>query len=116
MDAEQPSPQFLKPTNLLTGPAVVNNLGWTRGYWQIVKSEPVEEADVLDRHLFGRMAGTGSPEDFHIVDESGHNVRNWQFWKPLKAERLMQAGFSNFNHIDRLVSGLLEERGIVARR
>jgi transposase-like protein len=29
---------------------VVNNLGWSRGYWEIVASEPVKPADMLDHH------------------------------------------------------------------
>ena len=57
---ERPRPELLSPSNLILGPSVVNNLGWARGYWEIVASEPILPIHVLDQHLFVRFRGTGS--------------------------------------------------------
>jgi hypothetical protein len=37
---ERPKPEVLTPSNLIIGPSVVNNLGWVRGYWEIVQRHP----------------------------------------------------------------------------
>ena len=110
--ADQPSPGRLQPSNLLLGPAVVNRLGWSRGYWEIVSSQPASEVEVLRRHLFVRYRGAG-PTNYEIVDENGRKVRCREFFKPVDPRGLMPAGFSNFNHIDWLVRGILKERGVI---
>src|ERR1041384_4825091 len=71
ISSDRPKPEALRPSNLIIGPAVVNNLGWVRGYWEIMASEAVLPGDVLDRHLFIRYHGTGSPGDYDLVDENG---------------------------------------------
>src|SRR5215471_15374594 len=50
----RPLPDLLSPHTLIIGPSVVNNLGWVRGYWEIVASEPVKPTDMLDHHYFIR--------------------------------------------------------------
>ena len=37
--------------NLIIGRSVVNNLGWVRGYWEIIASDR-RPADIRDTHLF----------------------------------------------------------------
>src|SRR5262245_10562654 len=49
VSAERPSRDLLTPQNLIIGPSVVNNLGWLRGYWEVVASERLEARDVLSR-------------------------------------------------------------------
>ncbi len=70
----RPSVNLLSPQNLIIGPSVVNNLGWARGYWEIVASEPVKPTDFLDNHFFIRYHGI-STRDYDIVDEQGRTVR-----------------------------------------
>jgi Immunity protein 26 len=105
---DRPSPELLSPHNLIIGPSVVNNLGWARGYWEIVASEPLRPIDMLDRHLFVRYHGTGSTRDYDIVDEEGRTVR---FSKP-DSSKLSQSGFGNFNSIDWQIRAIIRERGI----
>jgi len=83
--------------NLILGPSVVNNLGFSRGYWQIMSSEPVTAADRLDTHLFVRFKGTGRPDDYDLVDEAGAKVHV----KRSQADTLLaQSGIGNYNLID----------------
>jgi hypothetical protein len=105
----RPSPDVLSPRNLIIGPSVVNNLGWVRGYWEIVASEPLKPSDVLDRHLFVRFHGTGSNRDYDIVDEQGRMVR----FPKVQSSKLAQSGFGNFNSIDWKLRDILRERGVI---
>ena len=105
----RPSSDFLSPQNLMIGPSVVNNLGWARGYWEIVASEPVKPADVLNQHLFIRYHGTGSKDDYDIVDERGRNVRSMN----VQPGKLAQSAFGNFNSIDWQLRAILLERGLI---
>jgi hypothetical protein len=105
----RPAPDRLSPCNLIIGPSVVNNLGWTRGYWEIVASEPVRPADLLDHHYFIRYHGTGSRKDYDIVDEHGRTVRS----ALAQADRLAQSAFGNFNSIDWQIRAILRERGLL---
>lgn len=89
---ERPSREHLRPSNLLLGPAVVNHLGWSRGYWEIICSEPISKPDVLRRHLFVRYRGTGA-KDYEIVDENGRKVQRGNFLRPIDPRSLMHAGF-----------------------
>jgi Immunity protein 26 len=73
---DRPSADILSSQNLIIGPSVVNNLGWSRGYWEIVASEHVKPADMLDHHNFIRYHGTGSTRDYDIVNEKGQMVRS----------------------------------------
>lgn len=111
--AEKPAANLLTPSNLIIGPAVVNSLGWGRGYWQIMEREPLHQADVLKQHLFIRYAGTGSRDDFAVVDEQGATVRAWPVPNKIDTSKLSQSGFSNFNHVDWLVRGILGDRGVI---
>jgi hypothetical protein len=107
--ADRPSTDLLSPHNLIIGPSVVNNLGWARGYWEIVASEPVKPADTLDHHYFIRYHGTGSTRDYDVVDEEGRKVRS----PKVKVDELAQSGFGNFNHIDWQLRAILQKRGLV---
>src|SRR5712692_3260516 len=71
ISCERPRPEVLIPSNLIIGPAVVNNLGWVRGYWEIMASQPLRPGDTREEHLFVRYRGTGSPTDDDLVDEDG---------------------------------------------
>jgi Immunity protein 26 len=105
---DRPTPEALKPGNLILGPSVVNNLGFSRGYWEIVGSEPVTASDTLDRHLFVKFKGTGRPDDYELVDEAGVNVR----MKHSPADKLLaQSGIGNYNLIDWLLQDILRSRG-----
>jgi hypothetical protein len=73
--SDRPAPDALVPSNLIVGPAVVNNLGFSRGYWEIMASEPVKASGVLNKHLFVRFKGTGRPDDYDLVDEAGVKVQ-----------------------------------------
>ena len=105
----QPSPDLMSPQNLIIGPSVVNNLGWSRGYWEIVSSEPLKPTDILDNHFFIRYHGTGSNRDFDIVDEQGRRVRT----PKIQATKLAQSGFGNFNSIDWRLREILHDRGLI---
>jgi Immunity protein 26 len=106
---ECPKPEFLIPSNLIVGPLVVNNLGWARGYWEIMASQPLRLVDIRDRHLFVRYRGTGSPADYDLVDENAHVVVD----AAIDSGSLSQSGYSNFNYIDWLVRGILQTRGLI---
>lgn len=107
---ERPAPEVLIPSNLIIGPCVVNNLGWVRGYWEIMASPPLRPSDVREKHVFVRYRGTG-PADYDLVGEDGRVVVN----EGADPRSLSQSGYSNFNHIDWLVRGILQERGIIPR-
>jgi hypothetical protein len=69
-------------------------LNFSRGYWQIMSSEPVTAADMLDTHLFVRFKGAGRPNDYDLVDEAGAKVRV----KHSQAVLLLaQSGIGNYN-------------------
>jgi hypothetical protein len=104
-----PTSKLLSPQNLIIGPSVVNNLGWARGYWEIVSSEPLKPADVLDHHFFIRYHGTGSTRDYDIVDEQGRRVRS----PKVQSSKLAQSGFGNFNSIDWQLRAILRERELI---
>ena len=111
VSAEQPKPESLDPSNLIIGPSVVNNLGWVRGYWDIVASPPLLPADTRKRHLFVRYHGTGRASDYDLVDEHGNVVTD----RSVDPQSLAQAGYGNFNLIDWLVRDILEGRGVIPR-
>ena len=104
---DRPAPEALTPSNFIIGPSVVNNLGFSRGYWEIVGSEPVIASDVLDRHLFIRFKGTGRADDYELVDETGSKVQI----KHSDADRLLaQSGISNYNLIDWRIQDIQHRR------
>ena len=109
IDPVRPSRELLSPQNLIIGPSVVNNLGWARGYWEIVASEPVNPADMLTRHFFIRYQGTDSLRDYDIVDEQEHPVRSVK----IQASKLAQSGIGNFNSIDWQIRAILRERRLI---
>jgi immunity protein 26 of polymorphic toxin system len=106
---DRPSPQLLSPQNLMIGPSVVNYLGWPRGYWEIVASEPVKPEDMLDHHFFLRNRGMISTRDIDIVDEQGRVVRSPR----VGTTKLAHAGFGNFNSVDWELRTILRERGLI---
>jgi hypothetical protein len=106
---DRPSRVVLSPQNLIIGPSVVNNLGWVRGYWEIVASEPVTPADMLDHHFFIRYRGTGPQRDYDIVDEQGFRAQSPE----VEPSNLTQSGFGNFNSIDWRISAILRGRGLI---
>jgi hypothetical protein len=110
MGFDRPAPEMLVPGNLILGPSVVNNLGFSRGYWEIVASEPVIAGDTLDRHLFVRFKGTGRPDDYELVDETGAKV----YIRHSPADKfLAQSGIGNYNLIDWIVHDILRARGVL---
>jgi hypothetical protein len=108
---DRPSAGMLSPQNLIIGPSVVNSLGWSRGYWEIVASEPVKPADMLDHHNFIRYHGTGSTLDYDIVDEEGRKVQS----PNVSVGKFAQSGIGNFNFIDWQLKAILHERGLIWR-
>jgi hypothetical protein len=90
---------------------VVNNLGWVRGYWQIIASEKLKPEDVLEEHRFVRFRGNGNPDDYELVDESGQVVSG----RVTNPRALSQSGFGNFNSIDWKVREILQERGLIPK-
>jgi hypothetical protein len=110
ISGEEPKTEVLSPSNLIIGPSVVNDLGWVRGYWEIMASQPLRPSDVREKHVFIRSWGTGSPTDHDLVDEDGRVVVD----PKVDPRSLSESGYSNFDHIDRLVRGILEERGLIA--
>jgi len=109
MSETRPSIDVLSPKKLIIGPSVVNNLGWTRGYWEIVASVPITPAEMLDHHFFIHYHGTGSRSDYDIVDEQGQIVRGAK----VQIDKLAQSGFGNFNLIDWQIRTILRERGVI---
>lgn len=109
---DRPSCDVLSPQNLIIGPSVVNNLGWARGYWKIVASEPVTHADMLDHHFFisyRDFRENVSPRPYEIVDEQGRRVRSAE----AATSKLGECGFRNFNYIDWQLNAILRERGLI---
>ena len=106
---ERPRPELPSPSNLILGPSVVNNLGWARGYWEIVASEPILPIDVLDQHLFVRFRGTGSPPDYDIVEENGKITKT----RYADIRGLAQSGFGNFNLLDWQLKEILRDRKVI---
>jgi Immunity protein 26 len=111
ISSERPKAEVLVPSNLIIGPSVVNNLGWVRGYWEIMASEPLRPSDIREKHLFVSYRGTGSMTDYDLVDEGGRVVAH----DAADPRTLGQSGCSNFNHIDWLVRGILEDRNVIPR-
>jgi len=109
ISSERPKAEVLTPSNLIIGPAVVNNLGWVRGYWEIIASEPLRPGDIREKHLFVRYRGAGSPKHYDLVDEDGRVVTD----AVADPRTLFHSGFSNFNHIDWLVRGNLQDRSVI---
>lgn len=112
---DRPPDSDLRPHRLIIGPTVVNNLGWVRGYWEIVASEALRPGDLLDRHLF--KSPRGRPPDvrrlgWEVRDETGAVVPA----EDVDLESLSLAGYANFNFIDHVVHGILVKRGVVAAR
>lgn len=110
MGPDRPASSALLPTNLILGPSVVNNLGFSRGYWEIQASEPVIPSDVLDEHWFVQFKGTGRPNDYELIDETGAIVHV----KHSQADKLRaQSGIGNYNLIDWQVQEILRARGVL---
>ena len=42
----------LRPDRLLIAPVWTNRLAWTKGYFQTLRNEPVQDADLLQQHCF----------------------------------------------------------------
>lgn len=106
---ERPKPELLTPSNLIIGPSVVNNLGWVRGYWEIMASQPLGPDDTQREHLFVEYRGTGSLADYNVVDENGLVVVD----RAVDPLSLGQSGYSNFNYVDCLVRSILAARGAI---
>jgi hypothetical protein len=106
---ELPNPDQLTPENLLIGPTVVNNLGWLRGYWEIIEHRPIYREDLLNEHFFIRFRGVGGGNNYEIVDERGTVIKQPDMGK----QKIAQSGFSNFNAIDWEIRDILECRGII---
>ena len=87
-----PPQSALSPKHLIIGPIVVNNLGWVRGYWEIVASRPLDAGDVLDRHLFKSPLGVPPHVQWEIVDERDSPVS----LQGVDPEALSLAGIGNF--------------------
>ncbi|MDD3120132.1 MAG: Imm26 family immunity protein [Candidatus Gracilibacteria bacterium] len=45
-------PEVLSSKDLLIEPRIVNNLGWSRGYFKTIGNIPVEQIDLLEDHGF----------------------------------------------------------------
>jgi hypothetical protein len=56
---ERPKPEALAPSNLIIGPSVVNNLGWVRGYWEIMASQPLGSGRYTGRTLVRQIPRYG---------------------------------------------------------
>lgn len=102
----KPDDDRLSPANLLIGPVVVNNLGWSRGYWELVDHAPIVVKDVQRRHVFIQFGGSG-PKDFIYVDGTGSRV----LWPRVERRLISQSGVGNFNSVNWAVREILEERG-----
>jgi len=111
MGSERPASKALVPSNLILGPSVVNNLGFSRGYWEIMGSGPVTASDTLDRHMFVKFKGNGRPDDYELVDEAGAKVN---IKHSLADKSLAQSGIGNYNLIDWRVQEILRRRGVLA--
>jgi hypothetical protein len=73
-------------------------------------SEALRPADIRKEHLFVRhRGGVGSPADYDLVDEDGRVVVD----RVVDPRSLRQSAYSNFNNVDWLVRGILEERGVI---
>ncbi len=105
--SDRPAPQFLNSRNLIIGPSVVNNLGWVRGYWEIMDSPPLLLTDIRETHLFVRYRGTGSPADYDLVDEHERVVVD----PAVDPKSLGQSAYSNFNAIDGNARNSVESNG-----
>src|SRR5688572_11130296 len=51
-DSREPDREQLKPARLLISPLYINQLPWTKGYFEIVGNWPLGEHDMLPRHCF----------------------------------------------------------------
>jgi hypothetical protein len=56
---ERPKPEALAPSNLIIGPSVANNLGWVRGYWEIMASQPLGSGRYTGRTLVRQIPRYG---------------------------------------------------------
>ena len=75
-------------------------------------SEALRPTDIRKEHLFVRYrGGTGSSADYDLVDEDGRLVVD----RVVDSRSLRNSGYSNFNHVDWLVRGIIEVRGVIPR-
>jgi len=101
-----PAPEALTAGSLLIPPAVVNNLGFSGGYWESVANVPDPwEVDRANSQLF--LKGFGRPGD-RVVDFDGEVVATGSDGK-----QLPRAVFSDFNFIDQQVQVELAKRGVL---
>ena len=96
MSERMPAPSEMNSGNLLIPPQVVNNLGFSRGYWEIVANVPSSEEEAAARkQLFQK--GFGLPGE-RIVDAEGNPVQSDR-----DVATLPRAAFGNFNSVDERV-------------
>ncbi len=84
----------LLPTELLLPPMGTNNLPWTRGYFEVVRSEQLETKDLLKLHCFYSAARK------RYYDEYGHSL-------PAPVEPVGSYGVHGLGAIDNEISKAL---------
>lgn len=80
--------------NLLVPPIGTNRLPWTRGYFETIRSAPIEDNDVLDTHCF-----------FDYLTKKYYNDQGKQL--PRRIELCGEYGLHSFRTIDDAVSEVL---------
>lgn len=54
---QEPKLESLRPERLLIPPVFTNRLGWTKGYFETVATQPIASADLLRQHCFRTWNG-----------------------------------------------------------
>ena len=90
-----PNHSELSPENLLIPPKIINRLGWSRGYFTTIGNVPLDQSQLLPRHLFKTYRG-----DF--VNEAGAPTA-----APRDGEPATFSGLGNYRTIDDSVSKAL---------
>jgi hypothetical protein len=91
-NAKLPVPH-LSPDNLLVAPLATNQKPWTLGYFEVVDSRPLAEADLLPIHCFRDSRGW-------YFDEHGRRLEH-------SVEPCGEYSLHSFRSIDDLLSGVL---------
>jgi hypothetical protein len=90
-----PNRSELSPENLLIPPDTINRLGWSRGYFTTIGNVPLDQSQLLPRHVFKTHRG-------HFVNEAGEPTA-----APRDGEPAQFSGVGNYRTIDDSVSEAL---------
>lgn len=84
----------LRPNRLLIAPQFINRMPWSKGYFENVAHEALQESDVLPRHCFWDAARKSYRDEAgQVIDERSEPCGEW--------------GLGSYRSVDDLLSDVL---------